>query len=422
MMFRTHEREILPKDLTKTELMDFGIPINNFETVSTLEDLKKTPPNIIVAYCKTPVEFIQNYFEKQTLKKKVKYVMGITTYLQIHYDTRHQYHKKSDAKILKPAPIQFKKIYRHYNGQDLSDKTLLIFRSGGIGDLLFIQPNLIYLKEKYPTCTIKLACSPQYQSMVYEWDCVDEILDLPFTDNHLLLSEYHCVFEGVIERCKESETINAYNLFTNWMGLNLPDNLLVPKQKPNEESIEECKKILRELNIEEKNFIIVQMRSSSPIRNPRPTIWKKLIDILTLKGYNILLTDSPHKTSDIDKFISTLDNKEKVKNFCQYSETISKTIAITSLAKLAISVDSSLIHIAESLGIKSFGIFGSFLGRTRLSTYKNSDWIDVQKKECAPCFKHSKMLCGNSSFGYVNCFDNLNYDECIEKIERLYNS
>jgi len=57
----------------------------------------------------------------------------------------------------------------------------LVFRTGGIGDLLFIQPNLIYLKEKYPTCTINFACGPQYQSMVETWDCVDNVVDLPFS-------------------------------------------------------------------------------------------------------------------------------------------------------------------------------------------------------------------------------------------------
>ena len=108
--------------------------------------------------------------------------------------------------ILKPARMQFKNIYRPYNGQDLTNKTILVTRQGGIGDLLFIQPNLIYLKEKYPSCTIKFACGPQYQSMIEEWDCIDEILDLPFPVDEMFTfnSDYQLVFEGVIERCKEA--------------------------------------------------------------------------------------------------------------------------------------------------------------------------------------------------------------------------
>ena len=405
--------EFYPKKLSAMELYALGIPVDNFNTVNTLNELRNSPPNIVIAECIRNVRFLQNHSRQQELLKKNKYVMGASVYLQLHYDTR------SNIEILKPSAMQFKKIYKHYNGQNLDNKTLLLFRQGGIGDLLFIQPNLIYLKEKYPTCTIKFACGPQYQSMVNEWDCIDEVLDLPFTISEMFSADYHCVFEGVIERCKEAENICSYNLFSNWMGLNLPDELLIPKQKANEELIENCKGILKELNLEEKNFIVIQMTASSPIRTPNPDIWKKIINILTDKGHNILITDSPHKSPDIDNFISKLKNKDKVKNFCQYSKTIADTIAMVSLSKLTIGTDSSLTHISESLGIKSFSIMGPFPGKIRFSTYRNNDWVDVVREGCSPCFQHGTQPCKYSIGGSSQCYDNLNYDLSIEKIERL---
>lgn len=410
-----NESTFYPKKLTQMELYALGIPSDNFNIVNTLDELKNSPPNIVIAECIKNVRFLQNKFREQELKKKNKYVMGAGIYLQLHYDTR------TNIEILKPSAIQFKKIYKHYNGQDLSNKSLLVFRQGGIGDLLFIQPNLVYLKEKYPTCTIKFACGPQYQSMISEWDCIDEVLDLPFVVSEMFSSDYHCVFEGVIERCKEAENICAYNLFSNWMGLDLTDDLLIPKQTPNIELVDKCKRILKELNIEEKDFILVQMSASSPIRTPNPDIWKKLINILTDKGHNILITDSPHKSPDIDNFISKLDNKDKVKNFCQHSDTIADTIAMVSLAKLTIATDSALNHIAESLGTKSFSIMGPFTGKIRFSTYKNNDFIDAEREGCSPCFQHGMQPCKYSTGGYSQCYNNLDFDICIEKIERLIN-
>ena len=402
------------KKLTRFDLYELGIPESNFDIVDTLEILRKSPPNIVVGECLKSVKFVQNNFREQELLKGYKYVMGLGIYNQLYFDTRF------NLKVLKPS-LKFKNIYKSYNGQNLDDKTLLIFRTGGIGDLLFIQPNLVYLKEKYPTCTIKFACGPQYHSMVEEWPCVDEVLELPFDCRELLLkSDYHCSFEGVIERCKEAETVCSYNLFTRWMGLNLPDELLIPKQYPSNERIENSKNILKEFGFEEKDFILVQMRSSSVIRTPRPSVWKKIINILTEKGYNVVLTDSPHMSPDIDNFIQTLDNKDKVKNYSHYSSTIGDTIAITSLSKGVLAIDSALIHIAESLDIKSFGIFGPFPGKVRLTTYKNSDWIDAECP-CAPCFKHGNRLCENSFMKYVSCYDSLNYDLLIEKFERLMN-
>ena len=134
--------------------------------------------------------------------------------------------------------------------------------------------------------------------------------------------------------------------------------------------------ILKEMNIEPKDFIVLQMSSSSPIRTPSPNVWKKFINKLLEKNYNILITDSPHKAPSIDKFIQDLklseENKNKVKNYCTYSKTIAHSISLVSLAKLTIGTDSALTHIAESLDIKSFSIMGPFPGRVRLTTYKNN--------------------------------------------------
>jgi len=262
--------------------------------------------------------------------------------------------------------------------------------------------------------------------MVNEWSCIDEVIDLPFSVDQIFKSDYQIVFEGVIERCKEAEKVCSYNLFTRWMGLNLPDELLIPKQTPNGKCLSNCLSILGDLKIKPKEFIILQMRASSPVRTPSNTVWSKLIKILVEKGHTILLTDAPHKSSEIDQFIINLklsdEDKNKVQNFSKFSKAISDTIALTSLAKLAISTDSSLTHIAESVGVKSFTIMGPFPGNVRLSTYKNNDWIDVVSKSgCSPCFIHSQRPCKNSFENASFCYSNLDYDLCMEKIERLLN-
>lgn len=417
---KTNDNTQNPKALTNMELYELGISVTNFGKVNTLDELRQNPANIVIGECKKQVSFVQNHFKPQQLKKKQLYVMNAGVYGHLHYDSR------TKTEILKPAPIQFKKVYKPYFGQDLNHKSLLVFRQGGIGDLLFIQPNLIYLKEKYPTCTIKFACGPQYQDMVKEWDCIDELIDLPFTIDEIFRSNYQIVFEGVIERCKESEDTCSYNLFTKWMGLNLPDELLIPKQEANEDITKNNLKILEEMNIKPKDFIILQMRASSPIRTPSPNVWKKIIETLVENGHNILLTDALYKSTEVDKFIDLLklsnENKNKVQNYAIHSKTIAETISITSLAKLAIGTDSSLIHIAESLGVKSFALMGPFPGRLRLSTYKNNDWIDVNSlSNCTPCFIHSQKPCNNSLDGFPLCYSTLDYKIFYEKIERLLN-
>lgn len=390
-----------------------GVDSKSDHFAYTLDELRKSIPNIVIAECVTNVSFSQNKFKRQqVLKKKINYVMGLGVYQQLHYDTNRK------KRILKPGNIKFKNVFRPYIGQDLTNKSLIVSRTGGVGDIIMIQPNLIHLKEKFPTCKIIFACGPQYQSMIENWDCVDEVLDLPFPMSKLFSSNYHAIFEGVIERCQEAKITNAYRLFTNWLGLNLPDDKLIPIQIPNEERIKECKDILFEWNIMDNPFILMQLRASSPIRTPSPKVWKMIINSITNKGHRVIITDSPAQYKVINEFIKTLDNKELVFNFCEKSKTLDYTIALASLAKLTISTDSSLIHIAASVGTSCLGIYGPFPGEVRLTTYKNCEWVNC-KSDCSPCFIHSPMPCRNSYGGHSKCYNNIDMKEFNNKMEKL---
>ena len=398
------------KKVSGYSLWNMGLAKDTVKHVEEVEQLRESPPNIIISECVRDVKFVQNWSKQQTLKKKVKYVMGLGVFQQLQYDSR------SNKKLLKAINIKFKNVYKPYIGQDVNDKTILVFRTGGIGDLLFIQPNLRYLKKLYPTCKIQFACGPQYQPMVENWDCVDEMCDLPFTLSRLQKAHYHMLFEGVIERCKEAHRINAYNLFSKWLGLDLPDDLLVPKQDPKESLVEECESIINGWGLEKKSFIVMQLRASSPIRTPRHEFWVKIVDELNARGYPVLLTDNPRQTENIDSFIKMLKNQEMTFNFCEHSTSIDYTIALTSLAKATMSTDTALGHIAASLDVPCFGVYGPFPGHIRLKTYSIASWVDGER-HCAPCFLHGHKPCPQATVdGYSPC-----YDELIETDEKLKN-
>jgi len=398
------------KPVSPSAIRKFGLDVENIREVESLEELRKNPPNIIIAEAKKSFKFIQNFFKNQELKKRVKYVMGLGVYQQLQYGG-----SGGKLKLLVPSNVKFSNVYRPYLGQPLQDgESVLVFRTGGIGDLLFIQPNLIYLKEKYPNCIIRFACGPQYQSMVETWDCVDEVLDLPFAFSALQNSTYHVLFEGVIERCRQAHFDNAYNLFSTWMGLNLPDELLIPKQDAKPELVDFCLEKLAEWGLKEKDFILMQLRASSPIRTPRHEFWLKIINELNSRGHKVLLTDNPRQTDKVDAFINLCDKPEMVFNFCKHSDTIAHSIALTKLAKAVIATDSAMNHIAASLGVNVFGIYGPFPGDIRLKTYgKLASWVDASR-ECGPCFIHGQLPCQHAVGGYSPC-----YDELIETDQKL---
>jgi len=399
------------------DLSKLGIDkVNSLRIVNNIDELKKHPHNIIIAESTRDVEFTQNRSKKQRLKKKGKYVMGLGMFEQLHLDPRNL-----KDKILKPASIKFNSLYKQYQGQDLTNKTLLVWRTGGIGDLLFIQPNLIYLKQKYPTCKIKFACGPQYQSMVKAWAFIDEVLDLPFGFQKLIQSDYHVIFEGVIERTKQSETENAYNLFSKWMGLDLSNDLLQPKQEPKKETLNEVQNKIEELGFKGKDFILLQLKASSPIRTPSPDVWLKIVNELLKDGNKIIITDAPHNSDMVNKFLEKVDQKyinKDIFNFSPYSLELDYGVALCSLAKIVVGTDSAMMHIAASLDVPCMGVYGPFPGEIRLSLYKNSDWVNC-KKECSPCFSHMNTPCKNSKGGYSQCYENIDINEFITKFRKV---
>jgi ADP-heptose:LPS heptosyltransferase len=411
------EPDVVPqniKKMTNFTAHQLGITLDNVNKVDRIEDLRESPPNIIIAQARFDVTFVQNYFKTQTLKKKVKFVMGLGVFQQLQRDPNG-----GKRKLLKPCGPKFQNVYRPYTGQNLDNKSILVFRTGGIGDLLFIQPNLRYIKEKYPTCHIAFACGPQYQPMLETWECIDEVLDLPFSFSKLQKSSYHVLFEGVIERCRQAETDNAYNLFSKWMGLDLPDERLVPIQIPKPELVEKCRGILSDWKIPEKSFVVMQLRASSPIRSPRPGFWLNLANKLTENGHHILLTDNPRQSEKVDEFIKTVYRKDMVHNFCTKSEDIAHSIAVISLAEGVIATDSAMNHIAASVDVPAVGIMGPFPGHIRFKTYPKMEWLD-SKRPCAHCYLHGTRPCHQAGAdGFSPCYDEINITELVEKYETL---
>jgi len=407
----------MPKkaNVSKFELKDLGLSENNIRIVDTVEEIKRNPPNIIVAECVRDVAFVQNRFKLQRMRKKTQYCMGLGVYAQLKHDENRK------VKVLRPGKFKFKNIYKPYMGQDLTNKSLLIWRTGGIGDLLFINPILRYLKNKYPTCKILFACGPQYQPMVDNFDNVDRVLDLPFPANVLFETNYHAVFEGVIERTREAEKTNALVLFSRSMGLDIPEEELVPIQTAKEDRVNECKKTLEEWGILNEPFVLLQPRASSPIRTPRYSLWAKIINKIVSLGYKVVITDSPHQKDRLNDYIKGLLCQDSVFNYAGISKSLDYSIAMASLSEMCISTDSALIHIGASLGKKVFGLYGPFPAHIRMSTYKNCDYVEPSTYSCksGPCYLHGHRPCRWAINEISPCYDDINLNECFEKIENL---
>ena len=446
----------------------FGLDFDEISTIhTTLDDLRKSKLGMVIGKCIYPIDVSINRGEFKGFKPGNDLVMSIGIYDKLQYtevfdvdqnvkDQIENILKQSKDPSLKaleksellgqvyelekslktktkklafePSEKKFHDLYKPYNGEDLSGKTLLVWRTGGIGDILFIQPCLMYLKKKYPTCKIWFACSPNYLSLFHKSDYIDEQFSFPYHLERLYRADYHCTFEGVIERCREAETTNAYKLFAKWMKLDIPENELQPKLNTKKDNDRYVEDIMNKLKIPKNEFIYLQPRASVLLRSPGIKHWLLVISDLLKNKKTIVFNGEPqdHELLEtaLNKRIAPEDMKY-VRVFSKYSNNISVAISLMKYAKLIIAPDSSAIHLAAALGKQCYGIYAPFPGDIRMSTYKKCKWtiptsvLSICQWGGKNCCQHQRHVCEHQQFSISPCFDLIDYAKVREEINKL---
>lgn len=121
--------------------------------------------------------------------------------------------------------------------------------------------------------------------------------------------------------------------------------------------------------------------------------YAELAQRLRNKGYAVWLIGSPKDKEVADKIVAL--GNEPCRNLCG-STDLTDAIALLSCAKLVVSNDSGLMHIAAALDKPMLAIFGS---SSPQFTPPLSDHAQVLKLDmpCSPCFKRECPL------GHFNC-------------------
>lgn len=389
-----------------------------------IEEAKNTTPVYGIAKVNKDFDWFFQEGKIKKFKKDEQYIMLASLYMSLEYDS------STGDKILSVTGKHIKNYYKEYNGQDLTNKTLFVWRSGGIGDILFIQPSLRYLKVKYPSCKILFGCSPTYFPLLETWgDLIDELVSVPFTLNKLISADYHMTYEGIIERCEEAEKENAYVLFSKKMGLDIPRSILRPVLKTKKESNDNVLSFLNKNKLEKGNYICFQLRASSAIRTPPLDLWARILIPLLQEGHKIVVTDMPKYEKYIMELLQKFISNNLFKNiysFCKYSKTISDSISLAKYSKLVLAPDSSMAHIGAGVMIPTMGIYAPFDGKLRMETYENSDWIQPETDDInickyggRCCFLHGHEPCPYNVNSASPCFYRINIEKALTKINSL---
>jgi ADP-heptose:LPS heptosyltransferase len=326
-------------------------------------------------------------------------------------DVESNYRTVAGDSIGMSHPIE--SVYRPYKGEDLNGKRLMTWRTGGIGDIFFLNPVLRYLKKKYPTSFIRVAsgCKQPLENVPE----IDQLQDMPFDAKLLNDVDYMLQYQGIIEgESAQSKMIHATDMFFSYFGIDsiqFPMEEKVPKLFFTKEEMTWLKSTLTGLGIEEKHYVVgIQMETSSPLRNYPKEKLKPIIDILAQEENVKVVLIGNEQHHIISQFYK--GNSPNVTAAIKF--TVRQSIVLATRYDLIIAPDSFMIQVGGALEKPLIGLYGPFASEVRMKYFKNSIGLDPSVV-CSPCFKHDFRPCVK---GFPSpCFTQISVEDLLQAID-----
>jgi hypothetical protein len=181
-------------------------------------------------------------------------------------------------------------------------------------------------------------------------------------------------------------------------------------------SINELKRIIITIGRLEGEDIIMQGGSQNwyevfyksagqPIGELRPKLREYKLE--TIKGCLIVeKSTSVNRTANLAELVAAASTQfEQVCIASQQKWTTRQYIEAVASFEYCISVDTSAVHIREGLGLPTLALYGAFTTDSRTKGYKHTHAIDLAdypypnqtEPRCVPCFKHGQTPCNKNN-------------------------
>lgn len=271
------------------------------------------------------------------------------------------------------------------------DKKILAINFGGIGDEIFFLPTLISLKKEFPNSKITLALEPRSKGVKDLTNIIDNLILIDVKGKNKYLEMLKLLFKarqgkydivissggnklisillfltGIKIRCGYDTGKLSKILLTNAMPLNknqyackMYHDLIRDLTNHNTE--------LPEININRKekisNSILIHPGVSklsiekNCIKTITPEIWANTIDLLVSEGKKVMLVGGPDDKECIETILNTV-RTQNFENLYGSTKNLKELAELISSAEKFLCSDSAPLHIAVSLKVKTFVIFG----------------------------------------------------------------
>lgn len=254
---------------------------------------------------------------------------------------------------------------------DDGPRSILLIRSGAIGDLLLLTPATKALRAKYPNALIWLSCHKRHWDIFAQGDT--HFIDYPLPTSELAQFDLIIPLENIVELSTE-QRIHATDAFAQVLGVTVEDYR--PVYKVTEQETQDAGYNFPRADgqhIKRKPRVALHLHASAAIRGYPMQQWNVVLQTLLNRGWEIML----------------LGNRDGIKGAppaikdCSHL-SFREAAAVLATCDVFCGVDSSFFNLCPALGVPAVGLFGPVAWETRAKPGSGQVALHGEAP-CAPC-------------------------------------
>lgn len=271
-------------------------------------------------------------------------------------------------------------------------KKILFINFGGLGDEILFLPTIQSVKKEFPNSEITLALEERSKGIVSLTDSIDQTLFANIKGKNKYFELLKLLFKiwtkkfDIVISSGSNKFISIFLFFTfikEKYGYNTGkiSKILLTKTidlNKNQYAVRMYHDLAKSITAKETELPVLSIQKKPILPNTvliHPGVskisiqkgmiktisafeWAKVVENLSDKGKQVLLIGGPDDQDCIEK-ISELVSSEKFKNLYGTTKNLKDLAELISGAEKFVCSDSAPLHIAVSLGVKTYVIFGS---------------------------------------------------------------
>jgi len=301
--------------------------------------------------------------------------------------------------------------------EDLSGKTILFRRRGGIGDIVFVVTLADHIKKKFPTCQITIAVDKRFVPFARMFDCIFEAIPLEESTQTDFISTFDFVqhFNRVIEGSPDETChIDDKDYFkAHWERVGLPESDIPSTFEPVSVAhkvggdyalTQDVDSLLRELGVGTDPYLVMVLGSSNALKIIHSKRVAEIVENLnTARGgtrWRVICVGAGQDRVPI------ITQSGWASVATGQSLTVSAELIRRSCG--VVGGDTGLVQFAAAIGVPTVSVWGPTDPANSITHYVGGSSAVIKSlAECAPCRRLRAAFCQYFSSGCPACMRQL---------------